>query len=173
MSRLSAAWPIFALRHSARHWIFPKNSNCSAHYRLWKHRKTPPEFKHFKIYKSLESGKKFWFLVFDFYFLLLQIHDFGPLGNESNWCLAESVTGKLDEIYDSFGNMFMTAPIVRSTHSHFPVIDYSETITKKEGSFVIFSGQDAENLATSCYQGLTQDKKLGNFLKLSSFIFRK
>ena len=75
------------------------------------------------------------------------------------------MTGKLDEIYDSFGNMFMTAPIVKSTHSHFPVIDYSESITKKEASFVIFSGQDAENLATSCYQGLTQDKKIGNFVK--------
>lgn len=94
-----------------------------------------------------------------------QIHDFGPLGNESNWCLAKSVTGKLDEIYDSFGNMFMTAPIVRSTHSHFPVIDCSESITKKEASFVIFSGQDAENLATSCYQGLTQDKKIGALVK--------
>ena len=78
------------------------------------------------------------------------------------------MTGKLDEIYDSFGNMFMTAPIVRSTHSHFPVIDYSESITKKEASFVIFSGQDAENLATSCYQGLTQDKKIGKFRKISS-----
>ena len=70
MSRLSAAWPIFALRHSARHWVFPKNSNCSAHYRLWKHRKPPQEFKHFKIYKSLESGKKSWFFELYFHFSL-------------------------------------------------------------------------------------------------------
>ena len=55
----------------------------------------------------------------------------------------------------------MTAPIVRSAHSYFPVKDNSESNSLKEPSFVIFSGPDAENLATKCYQELTQDKKLG------------
>jgi len=88
-----------------------------------------------------------------------KIHDFGPVDTEPNWEISENVVSQLDDIFSQFGNMFISAPVVRSTHSYYPIVCQTDTIIDSELSFVIFAGPNSEDLATSCYHKFTQDTK--------------
>lgn len=72
-----------------------------------------------------------------------------------------NILEQLDGIYKAFANMFIAAPIVRSIHSYYPVLNQSGIDLNAEMSFVIFAGKNVEDLATSCYHHFTQDKKIG------------
>lgn len=89
-----------------------------------------------------------------------QIHDFGPLGNEPNWEINQKPTTELERIYSQVADMFIAAPIVRCSHSFYPIVHKSSVKTESELSFVILGGEDAEKTAFASYSTFTQQKKI-------------
>ena len=92
----------------------------------------------------------------------IKIHDFGPFGSEPNWIVDKSLLSDLESIYLSFSSRFVSAPILRTENSFFPIIRENQN-DGGELSFAIFCGDNAEGLATSCYTQFVVQSKIGNF----------
>lgn len=96
-----------------------------------------------------------------------KIHDFGPFGSEPNWIVDKSLLSDLESIYLSFSSRFVSAPILRTENSFFPIIRENQN-DGGELSFAIFCGDNAEGLATSCYTQFVVQSKIGVLVQSSA-----
>lgn len=83
-----------------------------------------------------------------------KIHDFGPVGDEDNWTLLEDPILELESLYSLLSTVLPESKLNASKSSLFPILENLPDENPMNLIFIILTGPNAEETATSLYISL-------------------
>lgn len=105
-----------------------------------------------------------WFWSYRWYF---KVHDFGPVGDEDNWSTLDNPMLELDSLYSLLATVLPTSKLNASKSSLFPILEKSPDENPMNLIFIILTGPNAEETATSLYISLFYKTNKGKFITWS------
>ena len=94
----------------------------------------------------------------------LKVHDFGPVGDEDNWSTLDNPMLELESLYSLIATVLPTSKLNASKSSLFPILEKSPDETPMNLIFIILTGPNAEETATSLYISLFYKTNKGKFI---------
>jgi len=83
-----------------------------------------------------------------------KVHDFGPVGDEDNWSTLDNPMLELESLYSLIATVLPTSKLNASKSSLFPILEKSPDENPMNLIFIILTGPNAEETATSLYISL-------------------
>ena len=84
----------------------------------------------------------------------MKVHDFGPVGDEDNWTTLDNPILELESLYSLLATVLPTSKLNASKSSLFPILEKSPDENPMNLIFIILTGPNAEETATSLYISL-------------------
>ena len=102
-----------------------------------------------------------WFWSYRWY---LKVHDFGPVGDEDNWSTLDNPMLELESLYSLLATVLPASKLNASKSSLFPILENSPDENPMNLIFIILTGPNAEETATSLYISLFYKTNKGKFI---------